>query len=374
MHWGNPYALLLLLLVPVFLVAVGFAERRRRRAFRRFAEPRFYDFFHTEFSGFYWNLRSVLLTLAFLFIVLAWARPQWNRIEIEDLGNDQPVENPEKQKLDVQRRPGIDIVIALDVSMSMDAQTGGMSRMDQAKWEIGAFLDSLYSGSLSDDQVGLVTFAGKSFVQFPLTNDPEVAKLFLDDVNTQITTAYGTDIGGALAMADSLLKPSARKKMILLISDGEDLEEKAMPAVEAIARKSEAKIYTLGVGSDQPARISLRDGQGNLRFATDDDGNFVFSRLHPETLARIAATGGGKYYQASLRRTEIGDLMEAIRALKKGEKGKNETIEFDEQVRSEKHYRYQEQYHYPLAIALALLLIEAAITWRRRARLPRVLS
>ncbi|MCD4828865.1 MAG: VWA domain-containing protein [Candidatus Cloacimonetes bacterium] len=376
MHWGQPLALLLLLLVPVFLVTVGFVGRSRRRAFQRLAEPRFFDFFHTEYNGFLWNLRAVLLTLAYAFLVLALARPQWNRVEIEDLATDTLIENPQKQTLDVAHREGIDIVIALDVSLSMEAQSGGLARIKQAKWQIGSFLDSLYAGSLSDDQVALVTFAGRSTIQFPLTGDPEVAKLFIDDVDTEIvsSSASGTDIGMALAMSDSLLQSSTRKKMILLISDGEDLEDNALPVVERIARHTDVKIFALGVGSEQASRIPIRDARGNLRYATDDEGNFVFTRLHPETLARIAALGGGRYFQSTLRRSEIGELMEEIREMKKGGEGREETIEFEEKIKSEKHYRYEDKYHYPLAVALALLLLEATVAWRRRQRFPRVLS
>ncbi|MCK4696139.1 MAG: VWA domain-containing protein, partial [Candidatus Cloacimonetes bacterium] len=162
MQWGNPYLLFLLLLIPIFLVYLGIANHKRKKNFEKFAESRFYEYYMQEFSTFHWSLKNVIFIFAIFFLIIAIARPRWNK------------------EVQIVKKEGIDIVVCIDVSKSMDAQDIKPSRIDRAKDQISLFIDQL-----KGDRIAIIAFAGKSFVQCPLTNDYGAAKLFLNLLDTE---------------------------------------------------------------------------------------------------------------------------------------------------------------------------------------------
>ncbi|MCD4650955.1 MAG: VWA domain-containing protein [Candidatus Cloacimonetes bacterium] len=338
MRWGNPYVLILLLLIPVLLVLVGFTGYYRRKRFTNFAETRFFQFFMQEFSAFHWNLRNVILIGSLFFVIIAVARPQWG-----------------KEMLTVKKE-GLDIVVCIDVSKSMDAEDIQPSRLERAKDQISLFIDQL-----KGDRIGIVSFAGRSFVQSPLTDDYGAAKLFLHLLDTESLSAYGTDIGGALVKGSKMFAEKDKYKVMILISDGEDLEAGAIKAAEEIA-KSGVLIYTLGVGSPEGSTIPIRKPGGGMEYAKDNQGNIVLTKLDVATLSRIAAIGGGRFYPVTPHQAEIFEILTNINQL---EKKKFDSREF---------VRYKEQYHYFLLLALLLLLAESAINVSKKVKFQRVLS
>src|SRR5690554_745616 len=141
MNWGYPNILYLLLIVPFLVLFLYIGTKRRQKRFKRFATNNLFDFFYNNFSIFHWNIKIVLLILALVFVIIAAARPQWDKEER------------------VAQQQGIDIVICIDVSKSMDAADIRPSRLERAKNHI-----SLFVSELKGDRVGLVAFAGKSMV------------------------------------------------------------------------------------------------------------------------------------------------------------------------------------------------------------------
>ena len=148
MHWGNPYILFLLLLVPLFVILLGVAAHNRKKQFSNFADKKFYDYYMQQFSSFYWSLKNIIFIIAVFLLVIALARPRWNK------------------EVQIVKKEGIDILVAIDVSKSMDAEDIQPSRIERAKDQISLFIDQL-----KGDRIAIVAFAGMSFVQCPLTND-----------------------------------------------------------------------------------------------------------------------------------------------------------------------------------------------------------
>jgi len=338
MHWGKPYFLFLLILVPAFLILIGVINHQRKKNFLSFAEERFYNFYMQEFSTFHWSLKNVLLIIALLFIIIAMAQPQWGK------------------EMQIVKKEGIDIVVCLDVSKSMDAQDIKPSRMERAKDQISLFVDQL-----KGDRIAIVAFAGKSFVQCPLTDDYGAAKLFLSLLDTETVPSYGTNIGGAIEKAMSLFGEQQKHKIIILVSDGEDLEEMAIKKAEN-AVKEGAILYSLGIGSPEGSTIPLSDESGNMVYAKDDEGNIVFTKLDISTLTQIAKTGNGRFFPITPQQAEIFEIMKNINSIEKSK--------FD----SRQFTRYKERYNYFLIPALLILFIEYLILIKKKTKFQRIIS
>ncbi len=338
MHWGNPYYLFLLILIPIFLIFIGLAKHKRKRNFKKFAEKKFYDFYMQNFSDFHWNLKNIIFVTALLFLIISLAKPRWSK------------------EVQIIKKEGIDIVVCIDVSKSMDAQDIQPNRIDRAKDQISLFIDQL-----KGDRIALVAFAGESFVQCPLTNDYGAAKLFLNLLDTETVPSYGTDIGGAISNATELFGEKNKHKMIIIVSDGEDLAGNAIDVTKK-AVKENAIIYTLGIGSPEGSTIPLKDQSGNTVYAKNDKGDIVFSKLDIKTLTQIAKFGQGRFFPITPKQSEIFEIMKSINAI---EKKKLDSKEFT---------RYKEQYKYFVIICLVLLIIESIILYRKKREFKRVLD
>jgi len=337
MHWGNPYLLFLILLIPVFLILIGIANHNRKKNFAKFAEVKFYDFFMQQFSGFHWSLKNFIFVFAFLFIIIALAKPRWDK------------------EVQIIKKEGIDIVVAIDVSKSMDATDIQPSRIKRAKDQISLFIDQL-----KGDRIAIVAFAGKSFVQCPLTNDYDAAKLFLNLLDTETVPSYGTNIGEAISNSLELFGEKEKHKVIIVVSDGEDLEENAAEIAEE-AGKQNAIIYTLGIGSPEGSTIPIKNKDGDVAYAKDDKGDIVFTKLDITTLTQIAKKANGRFFPITPQQSEIYEIMKNINSFEKKK--------FD----SKEYVRYKEQYKYFVIAALILLLIESLIIYKKKTKFKRVL-
>jgi Ca-activated chloride channel homolog len=337
MKWHNPYILLLLILIPVFLFFLSFARIQRKKRFEKFASNRLYDFFFQEFSNFKWTLQNLILITSFLFLTVAAARPQWDK------------------EVQIIKKEGIDIVVCIDVSKSMDAVDIQPSRIERAKDQISLFIDQM-----NGDRIALIAFAGESFVQCPLTDDYGAAKLFLNLLDTETVPSYGTNIGAALELALELFDAEEKHKVIVIASDGEDLEDRSLEITEEISKKG-AIIYTLGIGSPEGSTIPLVDEKGNVEYAKDDDGNIVFSKLDISTLTQIAKIGNGRFFPITPHQSEIYEIMQNINSI---EKKKYDSKEF---------VRYKEQYRYFLILAFVLFLIAVSMNNSKKGTFKRVL-
>ena len=326
--FAAPHYLLLLLLIPFFFLGMGLWLWGRRRRLRRFGDEALVNELMPSWSrGKLW-VRTVLLSLAFFFFVIGLSRPQIGA------------------KLKDHKIKGAEIMIVLDVSNSMLAQDYTPDRLSRAKLAISKLVDKL-----KDDRIGLVVFAGTSFVQLPITTDYVSAKMFLNTIDTRSVPVQGTAIGEAMmTAARSFSAQSERSRAIIVITDGENHEDDPVEAARQIAETG-IRIYTIGVGSQRGQPIP--EGGSLMK---DRNGEIVVSRLDEDTLREIAKAGKGTYVHAG--KDEFG-LEPIVEEINKFEDERFNSVVFEE---------YDEQYMYFLGIALFLLVVEMLIGDRRSKR------
>ena len=325
LYFASPGYLWLLLLVPVIPAVYAVMLLLRRRRVRRFGEEALVTQLMPSWSSSKAWARVILFSLAFLFFVIGLSRPL--------LG----------AKLKERESRGAEIMICLDVSNSMLAQDYSPNRLERAKLAISRIVDKL-----QEDRIGLILFAGTSFVQLPVTTDYISAKMFLNSINTASVPVQGTAIGEALmTAAKSFSAQSEKSRAIIVITDGENHEDDALEAAKTIAETG-IRIYTVGVGSLRGQPIPV---DGDL--LKDSEGNIVVPRLDEGTLQQIAQVGSGVYVHAGNEEFGLNPILEDIRRLE------------DERFNSIVFEEYEEQYMYFFAIALLLFVVEMLLGERK---------
>jgi Ca-activated chloride channel family protein len=325
--FGEPRALLLLLLLPPLALLLVLVRARRRRLLSRFGREDLVARLMKAPGAGRWALRVALILTAGGFLILTLARPRWG------------------EKLEEVHRQGVDVMVALDVSASMLAEDVKPSRLIRAREEVASLIDSL-----GGDRVGLVAFAGDSYVACPLTLDYSAAKIFLDVLDPSMIPVPGTAIASAIRKSIRAFNSREKRyKVLVLITDGEDHEEDAVAAAREAAREG-VVIYTLGVGTGAGSPIPLRDAGGGVTgYKQDRAGKIVTSRLDPVKLAEIAEAAGGKYLPATAEAREIREIEGRIARMERRQVGSRLTI------------TYEERYQIPLAVALLALVLEAGV-------------
>ena len=321
--------LLLLILVPLMPLLYALVRWLRKKRLNRVGDPALVKQLMPSWSGAKGWVRLVLFDLAFLFFVIGIARPQIGA------------------KLQERETKGAEIMICLDVSNSMLVRDYSPNRLERAKLAISRITDKL-----QDDRIGLIIFAGTSFVQLPITNDYVSAKMFLSSITTESVPVQGTAIGDAiLTAARSFSAQSEKSRAIIVITDGENHEDDPVEAAKQAAELG-IKVYTIGVGSLRGEPIPL---DGDLM--KDKDGNIVVTRLDEGTLQKIAEVGNGAYVHAGNEEFGLNPIINDINKL---EEETFNSVVFEE---------YDEQYMYFFAVALVLLVLEMLIgerRWKRR--------
>ncbi len=235
-----------------------------------------------------------------------------------------------------QKNLSLDMVIALDCSASMLARDLKPNRMERAKMEISALLDSL-----KGDRVALVVFSGDAFLQCPLTIDYSALKMFLNTVNTDFLPTPGTDIARAIQTALKAFPKESDYKVILLITDGETEDKRAAMDAARKARAEGVKIYTIGIGSETGEPIPLENGG----YKRDSNGQVIMTKLDSRLLMQIASETGGRYFNAMNGALGIKSVFEVI----SGEKRRYVESSFLPQ------YKYM--YVFPLFFGFLLLFV-----------------
>ncbi len=270
-------------------------------------------------------VKTVLFSVAFFFFVIGLSRPQIGA------------------KLKEHQTKGVEIMIALDVSNYMLAQDYSPNRLERAKLSISRLVDRL-----RDDRIGLIVFAGNSFVQLPITTDYVSAKMFLNSISTESVPVQGTAIGEAINTAvRSFSAQSEKSRAIVIITDGENHEDDPVAAAKQAAELG-VRIFTIGVGSPEGQPIPV-DGE----LLRDRNGEIVVSRLDEKVLQDVAEAGNGVYVRAGNREFGLAPVVERIRQMDEEEFS---SVIFEE---------FDEQYMYFFAIALVLLVIEMLIGERK---------
>ncbi|MBR1632640.1 MAG: VWA domain-containing protein [Bacteroidales bacterium] len=318
----------LLLLVPLMPLLYALVRHFRRRRMLRLGDEALVQALMPSYSYSKGWARLVLFDLAFMFFVIGLARPQIGA------------------KLSERETKGAEIIVCLDVSNSMLATDYSPNRLERAKLAISRIVDKL-----QDDRIGLVIFAGTSFVQLPVTTDYISAKMFLNNISTSSVPVQGTAIGDAITTAArSFSIQSEKSRAIVVITDGENHEDDAVQAAKAAAETG-IRIYTVGVGSAEGQPIPM-DGE----LLKDKDGNIVVTRLDEKILQEIASAGNGAYVHAGNEEFGLNPIIDDLRRLEA------------EQLKSVVFEEYDEQYMYFFAMALALLVLEQLIGSRKAKR------
>lgn len=337
---GSPESLWFLWSVPLLLAFFVYSFRTKTRLLRRFASAEMLARLTSGVSRPRQYFKAALVLLGLLAMVLALAQPRYG-FTWEEV-----------------KREGVDIVVALDVSDSMlveDAESGGkLSRLERAKREITDLLQLM-----EGDRIGLVAFAGTSFVECPLTLDYGAAEIFLGAIDTDLIPVKGTALGEAIRTSLGAFEGAAQpSRAIVLITDGEDHGGDALKAAQE-AKVAGVRIFTIGIGRDEGAPIPAAGGG----FRRDRSGEIVLSKLDESTLQKIALETGGSYV-----RSVTGDVdLEQIYS-----QGIKATLE-DQELGSRRRQRWEERFQWLLAVALFALALEPLISERlRRGGLARV--
>ena len=325
--FADPKYLYLLLLIPVFLVGYAVLRYLRGRRVKALGDPALVEALMPSRSRSKGWVRMAIFCLAFLFFVVGLARPRTGA------------------RLAERATRGAEIIVALDVSNSMLAEDYSPNRLERAKLSIARLTDRL-----QEDRIGLVIFAGTSFVQLPVTTDYISAKMFLGSIDTGSIPVQGTAIGDAIHLCiKSFSAQSEKSRVIVVISDGENHEDDPIAAAKEAADLG-IKVYTIGVGSAEGQPIPTADG-----LMKDRDGNIVVTKLDEETLRKVASAGGGAYIHAGTEEFGLNPIIDDIRRMEDEEFG---SVVFEE---------YDEQYMYFLGLALLCFVIQM-VTGSRKPR------
>lgn len=316
----------LLLVVPLLLAALIYSRWAQRRRYRRFASQEMRDLLMPYASRARYWVRAFFFLLGVCFLVFALARPQYGLKEVK------------------AKREGVEVMMVLDVSKSMDAQDVKPSRLLRAKLEITKLLEQM-----QQDRIGLILFAGTPYVQLPITNDFVSARMFLQSVNTDMVSMQGTALGAAISLGMRSFSPDPNVgKAMIVISDGENHEDDPVAAArEAFAEG--IRIYTVGIGSPEGAPIPEAGGGPKK----DAERRVVISRLDEEALMKVAAEGGGIYMRAT---NQYAGLTPILTEMDKLQKAEFEDVAFT---------GYNEQYQTPLLLAILCFVIGSLILERR---------
>ena len=274
--------------------------------------------------------RFILFLVSVIFLIFGLVNPQ--------IGS----------KLEEIKREGSDIIICLDVSNSMKAEDFKPNRLSKAKQSIEKLIDKLYN-----DRIGIIVFAGEAYVQLPITTDYAAAKLFLENISSDIVSVQGTVISSAIELAEkSFGTEEGKTKAIIIISDGESHDDDAIAAAKAAAEKGTV-IHTIGIGSPEGVPIPIYKNNVQAGFKKDREGNTVVTKLNEDALQEIASAGNGVYVRAT--QGEIGLLALQQRI------NKMEKKTFDSKVYTD----YEDRFQIFIAVTLFFLIIESIITERK---------
>jgi len=325
MTFANPTILWALLLVPVVLIFLGWAERSRKAAIQQLGDPSLIQRLSLSVNraGRKWQTRLWLLALTLTLIALA--RPQWG------------------SEVQVVEQEGVQVMVVLDVSKSMLAQDIKPDRLTRAKMEISDLMNKL-----DGDEIGLTLFSGASFIQFPLTNDYDTARSFLESASPDSISRPGTEMGTAIRTAMSGFDSTHNsQRVIVIVTDGENHQPDAVAEAQTAAQEG-VLIYTIGFGSPDGEPIPEFAPDGSIAgYKTDETGQTVLSRLDEATLQEIAQIGHGKYFRAAADGSELDALINELNDL--------QAAQLDSRFETKKIERFQ---IFLAGAVLALILAE----------------
>ncbi len=332
MNFAHPQILwLLLVFLPAMVAFFWWSGRVREQLTVRFIQARLLPGLTVGISTTRRKFRLACLVLAVVCLVVALARPQW--------GFD----------WEQARVRGLDIVVAIDTSKSMLAEDIAPNRLTRAKL---AALDLMQRART--DRLGLVAFAGSAFLQCPLTIDDSAFRQSVELLDVNTIPQGGTAIADAIDVAVTAFKEGDNFKILVLFSDGEDQDSGALEAAKRAAVEG-LRIYTVGIGTTDGEILRIKGPTGGADYIRDEQGNAVKSHLNEDLLRKIAGATEGGFYLPLRGAKTVDTLYDQYLA-------KLPKSEHEEKLIKQ----YHERYHWPLALALLLLLVEELLPEAKR--------
>jgi Ca-activated chloride channel family protein len=333
MNFGAPIWLWALAILPLLVLLYAEAERRSAIKLREFVSPRLLPQLAGNVDRVRRAIRFALVLLALALAIIALAKPRWG-YTYEDV-----------------KRRGLDLLFAIDTSRSMLSNDVAPNRLERVKLAAQDLITELQG-----DRAGLIAFAGRAFLQAPLTIDYDAAVESINDLDTKTIPEGGTNISEAIALATQTFGKSAMgNRALVIFTDGEELSGDAVNEAKKAADAG-VKIFTVGVGTAQGSLIPV-EGQGEAGFVKDAKGQVVKSKLDENRLREIAQATGGMYFHL-----ESGP--QTMRQLYADGLSKLKTAEIDARLSS----RPIERYEWPLAGAIVALIASLFINDRKRAQ------
>lgn len=247
-------------------------------------------------------------------------------------------------------KEGLDIYVLIDTSKSMLVEDIKPDRLSRAKKIVEDII-----AKLDGDRIGFIPFSSAAYIQMPLTDDYQLARMFLDVIDTDMIGGGGTNVGTALSLAQkSFNEASSADKVVIILSDGEEHTSNSIDILNSI-KDDRLKVFTIGIGTEKGGLVPDYDSTGIQKtgYKKDKNGEFVMSKLNADTLKSIASSGNGEYYQASMIGEEISSLTKKISSLKRSNYNTDEVK------------RFKQLYQFFLGPGILLFLIAYLLPERR---------
>jgi Ca-activated chloride channel family protein len=334
----EPKYFILLALIPLLWLAYFAMRYWQNKKQKQFADAHLLDKIVVEKSKFKPFIKLILISLSLLFLILGLTNPKMGT------------------KLETVKRRGVDIVFAVDVSKSMDAEDIAPSRLEKAKRLVSKIIDNLGS-----DRIGIIAYAGEAYPMLPITTDYAAGKIFLQNMNTNLVSSQGTAIDDAIDLAGTYFDDEDINKILIILSDGEDHSENAVDKAKEVA-KNGITIFSVGIGTVNGAPIPIKRNGNLYGYKKDKAGKTVVTRLNDKILREIASATNGKYIDGNNAKNVVDYVSDA---LKKMDKKEFETTKFSE---------YKDQFQWFLLaglffLVLYIIVLERETQWLRKLNL-----
>ena len=309
----------------------------KKRTKRKFSDLKLLKRLSPDQSLFKSVLKFITLSLGFICLIIALVNPK--------IGTS----------LQTVKREGVDIVFAIDVSKSMLAEDIAPNRLEKAKQLTTQIINNLVS-----DRVGIIAYAAKAVPQLPITTDYSAAKMFLQNMNTDILSSQGTAIDEAIQLSRSYYNDEEQtNRVLVVISDGEDHNNLSLDVAEAAAKEG-IKIFTIGVGTEKGGPIPIKRNGIVMSYKKDQNDATVITKLNKKTLSEIADEANGTYVDGK----NTSDVIETVgEILNKMDKKEFEAKEFAE---------FKDQFQWFLGLGLFFLILDVLFLERKTAWLKRL--
>lgn len=323
LRFERPYFLWGLLISPLIIVLFYLNIRWRKKVLDNHFSARLRAMIVRPFSNLNTFISFFLFRNALVLLILALANPQYGSKQVGG------------------KAESMEVIVALDISKSMlvTDMDKRKTRLESAKNGLNQLINQLHG-----DKIGLVIFAGKAYPQLPLTNDYGAAKLFVNEVTTDMISNQGTNIPDALELAMNSFSTEQTAKSIIVITDGEN-HEGSLDGVMAEIKERGIFVHAVGLGSSKGGPVPDRKGG----FKKDESGNVVVSKINPELVKTLGELGGGTYLIESSSHPNFKSLIDATNRLERG-------------MVDSAHFKASQQFGTTFAL-LSFLLLLLSVAW-----------